>query len=139
MSHHHNEDDWIILVDEAGQEYRYSMERVIEVDDKQYVILIPEIQANAQEEEAHVFRLETDEDGEEILLDVEDEELDKIQQLLGEEMEEDWLAEEEDEADGADADDTLDENTFEEDAQEGEEGDAALQQAKENGQGGDAE
>ncbi|NLC53074.1 MAG: DUF1292 domain-containing protein [Firmicutes bacterium] len=82
MSHHHGEEDWIILVDEDNQEYRYSLERTLEMDDKKYVILVPEIQENPVEEEAHVFRLETDENDEEILVDVEEEELEKIQALL---------------------------------------------------------
>ena len=45
------------------------------MDDKRYVILVPEIQENPDEEEAHVFRLETDANNEEILVDVEEEEL----------------------------------------------------------------
>ena len=45
------------------------------MEEKKYVILVPEIQEDPEEEEAHVFRLETDETGEEILVDVEDEEL----------------------------------------------------------------
>ncbi|MBA2132083.1 DUF1292 domain-containing protein [Capillibacterium thermochitinicola] len=80
--HHHGEEDWIILVDEDNQEYRYSLERTLEMDDKKYVILIPEIQENPDEEEAHVFRLETDANNDEILVDVDEEELEKIQALL---------------------------------------------------------
>lgn len=79
------EQDWIILMDEDGQEYRYSLERLLEVEDRKYVILVPEIQENEDEEEAHVFRLDTDEEGEEILVDVEDEELKEVQDLLEEE------------------------------------------------------
>lgn len=138
MSHHHNEEDWIVLVDEDGQEYRYSMERVIEVEDKKYVILIPEIQENELEEEAHVFRLETDENGEEILMDVEDEELDKIQQLIEDELAEDWLDEEQDDVDEADADDALDQQIQDEAGPDQDEGEPAAQQNKDE-QGRDAE
>ena len=66
------EQDWIILMDDDGNEYRYSLERLLEVEDRKYVILVPEIQESEDEEEAHVFRLDTDEDGEEILVDVEE-------------------------------------------------------------------
>ena len=98
MSHNHNEEEWIVLVDEDGQEYRYSLERALEVEDKKYVILIPEVQENEAEEEAHVFRVETDENDEEILVDVEDEELEKIQELLEEEsLDGDFLDDDEDE------------------------------------------
>ncbi len=79
---HNNQEDWIILVDEDGQEYRYSLDRVLELEDKEYVILIPEIQESAEEEEAHVFRVDTDEKGEEILVEPDEEELDKILEIL---------------------------------------------------------
>ena len=82
MSHNHEQEDWIVLVDEDKREYRYSLERTLELEDKKYVILIPEFQENPAEEEAHVFRLENDENNEEILVDVEEEELEKIQALL---------------------------------------------------------
>ena len=82
MSHNHEQEDWIVLVDEDNREYRYSLERTLELEDKKYVILIPEFQENPAEEEAHVFRLENDENNEEILVDVEEEELEKIQALL---------------------------------------------------------
>ena len=88
MSHNH-EEDWIVLVDEDNQEYRYSLERTLELDDKKYVILIPEFQEDAAEEEAHVFRIETDENNEEILVDVDEDELEKIQELLETEVDED--------------------------------------------------
>lgn len=88
------EQDWIVLMDEDGYEYRYSLERVLELEEKKYVILIPELQENEDEEEAHVFRLETDEDGEEILVDVEDNELEEVQNYLeGEEPQEEILEE----------------------------------------------
>lgn len=121
MSDHHNEEDWIVLVDEDGQEYRYSMERAIEVEDKKYVILIPEIQESEHDEEAHVFRLETDEKGEEILVDVEDEELDKIQQLLEDEESDGDLSDE----DQDDEDDTN--QNDQDDDEDAKEGDAAEQ------------
>jgi len=96
---HEAEQDWIVLVDDDGQEYRYSLERVVELEEKKFVILVPETQENPDEEEAHVFRLDTDETGEEILVDVDDQELDEIQQLLEddyqEEAEEEEVEEEE--------------------------------------------
>ncbi|NLW08229.1 MAG: DUF1292 domain-containing protein [Firmicutes bacterium] len=77
-------DEFLVLVDEEGEEHRYSLERIVELDEKKYVVMIPEIQ-EGEEEEAHVFRLEVEKDGEEVLVDVEDEELDKIQELLDKE------------------------------------------------------
>ena len=79
------QDALLVLVDEEGEEHRYSLERIVELDNKKYVVMIPEIQ-EGDEEEAHVFRLETEQDGEEVL-DVEDEELDRIQAYLDQEAE----------------------------------------------------
>lgn len=86
MTHGPEQDEWLILVDEDGQEYRYSLERVVEMEEKKYVVMVPEVQ-EGKEEEAHVFRLENDEAGEEVLVDVEDAELEKIQQMLDKEEE----------------------------------------------------
>ncbi|HHT05376.1 MAG TPA: DUF1292 domain-containing protein [Hydrogenispora sp.] len=123
MSHHHGEEDWIILVDEDNQEYRYSLERTLEMDDKRYVILVPEIQENPVEEEAHVFRLETDANNEEILVDVEDEELEKIQALLETESADlDFI---DDDSDYEDEDDEADVGGGVEELQETAEGDDA--------------
>ena len=123
MSHHHGEEDWIILVDEDNQEYRYSLERTLELDDKRYVILVPEIQENPVEEEAHVFRLETDANNEEILVDVEDEELEKIQALLETESADlDFI---DDDSDYEDEDDEADVGGGVEELQETAEGDDA--------------
>ncbi len=80
------QDDLLVLVDEEGEEHRYSLERIVELDEKKYVVMIPEIQ-EGEEEEAHVFRLETEQDGEVVLVDVEDEELDRIQAYLDKEAE----------------------------------------------------
>jgi putative Holliday junction resolvase len=80
------QDALLVLVDEEGEEHRYSLERIVELDNKKYVVMIPEIQ-EGDEEEAHVFRLETEQDGEEVLVDVEDEELDRIQAYLDQEAE----------------------------------------------------
>lgn len=91
--HDHDQDEWIVLVDEDGVEHRYALERVVEIGEKKYVIMVPEVQ-EGEEEEAHVFRIDTDEDGEEILVDVEDEEIEEIQQML---ENEDWDGEDEEE------------------------------------------
>lgn len=89
--HEHDQDEWIVLVDEEGVEHRYALERVVEIGEKKYVIMVPEVQ-DSEEEEAHVFRIDNDEDGEEILVDVEDEEIEEIQQML---ENEDWDGDEE--------------------------------------------
>lgn len=88
---HEMEEEWIVLVDDEGTEYRYAFERLIEMDDKKYYILVPENQDESGEmEEAHVFRLDTDADGNEILVDIDDQEMEKIEELLENEDDDEW-------------------------------------------------
>lgn len=80
---HEMEDEGIVLVDDEGTEYRYVFDRLIELDDKKYYILVPETQEeDAEVEEAHVFRLDTDAEGNEILVDIDDQEMEKIEAYL---------------------------------------------------------
>ena len=97
--HDHNhdmEEEWIVLVDEEGTEYRYSLERVLELENKKYAILVPELQdEDTEADEAHVFRIDTDDAGDEVLVDVDDDEITKIQQALENEDWDDEVDEEE--------------------------------------------
>lgn len=78
MSHDHDhslEDEIITLTDEDGQEHQFAILDVIEVDNKEYAILIPTDESEEEsEDEAVILRLETDETGEEVLVDIEDDE-----------------------------------------------------------------
>jgi putative Holliday junction resolvase len=78
MTHDHEhslEDEVITLTDEDGQEHQFAILDVIEVDSKEYAILIPTDEAEEDsEDEAVILRLETDETGEEVLVDIEDDE-----------------------------------------------------------------
>lgn len=93
---HEMEEEWIVLVDDEGTEYRYAFDRLIELDDKKYYILVPESQEDAEMEEAHVFRLDNDADGNEILVDIDDQEMVKIEEYL-ENEEDEWEEIEEEE------------------------------------------
>lgn len=70
--------DLVTLVDEEGHEHQFSIVDVVEVDEHRYALMVPvgeEKQgAEEEEEEAYIFRLETDENGEDILVDVDDDE-----------------------------------------------------------------
>lgn len=70
--------DLVTLVDEEGHEHQFSIVDVVEVDERRYALMVPvgeEKQgAEEEEEEAYIFRLETDENGEDILVDVDDDE-----------------------------------------------------------------
>ncbi len=70
-------DDLVTLVDEEGQEHQFSIVDVVELDERRYALMIPvgeeKEDIDSDEEEAYIFRLETDEKGEDILVDVDDE------------------------------------------------------------------
>ncbi|MCL6589814.1 MAG: DUF1292 domain-containing protein [Firmicutes bacterium] len=88
--------NWITLIDEDGKEHRFNLLNILEMEGLKYAVMVPEQQANEDEEEAFIFRLETDEDGEEVLVDIEDdEEFNRVCELLNELEDE----EEEEEAD----------------------------------------
>ena len=78
--------DLVTLVDEEGNEHQFELIDVIEVDERRYAIMTPvEEDDSAEEGEAYIFRLETDENGEEILVDVDDEdEFDRVCAALDE-------------------------------------------------------
>lgn len=81
--------NWITLVDEEGQEHRFNLLEILEVDGMKYAVMVPESEANDEEEEAVIFRIETDEQGEEFLADIEDdEEFSKVCEILAEMVEE---------------------------------------------------
>lgn len=85
--------NWITLVDEEGKEHRFNLINILEMDGLKYAVMVPEQQVEETEEEAFIFRLETDEDGEEVLVDIEDDEefnrvCEMLDELEGEEEEE---------------------------------------------------
>jgi putative Holliday junction resolvase len=84
------EDELIILTDEEGIEHEFSIIDVIEVDNRQYAILLP-ADEDEEEGEAVIFRIE-EEDGEDVLVDIEDD--DEFERVV--EVWEELLAEEED-------------------------------------------
>lgn len=91
------ETNWITLVDEDGHEHRFNLLNVVEVDGGKYAVMVPEVASDEtaeDDEEAVVFKIETDENGEEVLVDIEDdEEFAKVCEALEEMIDE----EEEDE------------------------------------------
>ena len=67
------ETNWITLVDEEGHEHRFDLLNIVEVESAKYAVMIPEFQEpESDQEEAVIFRIETDEEGEEVLVDIED-------------------------------------------------------------------
>ena len=62
----------IVLTDEEGNEYEFEVVQVLEVEGKKYAVLFPLNDENIDEDEAIIMRIETGEDGEDIIVDIED-------------------------------------------------------------------
>ncbi|NPV70723.1 MAG: DUF1292 domain-containing protein [Firmicutes bacterium] len=100
-------DDTIVLKDEDGEEHEFSVVDVIEVDGKEYAILLPmdhELDQGADiediEEGAVIFRVESDGKGEEVLVEIDDD--DEWERVAG--AWEEIIEDEEDEDDEDDED-----------------------------------
>jgi uncharacterized protein YrzB (UPF0473 family) len=85
------ETNWITLVDEDGHEHRFNLLNVLEVDGLKYAVMLPEVpQDEEEDEEAVIFRIDTDEAGEEVLVDIEDDqEFAKVCEVLEDMYQED--------------------------------------------------
>ncbi len=66
-------DDVLILVDEEEQEHPFQMIDMVEVDGNQYAVLVP-LEEGSDEDEAIILKIVLDENGEEVLYDIEDDE-----------------------------------------------------------------
>lgn len=62
----------ITLYDEDGEETEFEVLGVINLEDKDYYILTPVDEADEEDAQAYIFRADTDENGEDILVEVED-------------------------------------------------------------------
>lgn len=80
---HEEDENIIVLEDESGVEHRYYLERILELGEKKYAIMSPEFLEEGEEDGvSYPFRIDTDDAGNEVLVDVEDEEFEKIQEYL---------------------------------------------------------
>jgi len=68
------EEEIITLTDEEGNEHEFVVVDVIEVETKEYAILLPIDTEEDEEAEAVILRLEKDGDGDDVLVDIESEE-----------------------------------------------------------------
>ena len=68
---HDHDEEVIVLTDEDGNEHEFSIVQVIKVDEKDYAILLP-LHGEEEEEEAVILRIDQ-ENGEDVLVEIEDE------------------------------------------------------------------
>lgn len=66
------EKETITLYDEDGQETEFEVLGIVNVEDNDYAILVPLDDDENEGEEAYIFRIDTDENGDEVLMEVED-------------------------------------------------------------------
>lgn len=86
-------DDIITIVDEDGAEHDVAVFGVFDVDGKKYAVLAPvdeDEDENEEEDdfesEAFILRFDTDEDGNEIMVEIDDEEWEKVKDKCMEEF-----------------------------------------------------
>lgn len=79
---HEQELEWIELQDEEGKTHKFVVDTFFELDEKQYALLIAEDQMEAEEPELSVLRIEQDEDGNDVLADLEEDEFEKVRAAI---------------------------------------------------------
>lgn len=85
-------DDIITIVDEDGTEHDVLVFGVLEMEGNKYAVLAP-ADVEEEETEAFILRFDTDEDGNEIMVEIDDEEWEKVKDACMEEF--DFFVEEE--------------------------------------------
>ncbi len=75
----------ITLVDESEQEVEFTIVDYLEIDEKRYLVLLPD---EDPEGGAIILRVELDDDGEDVLVEIEDDdEFDEVVRILEEDEE----------------------------------------------------
>ncbi len=93
------EDRKVVLTDEEGEEHEFEVLDIIEVDGSEYAILFPVEEGENEDEEeevdeAIILKIGTDENGEEVLTEIEDdEEWEKVADAYDSMMEDDEVDE----------------------------------------------
>ncbi|WP_258359922.1 DUF1292 domain-containing protein [Moorella sulfitireducens (nom. illeg.)] len=68
-----DQENTVILTDDEGQEYEFVVVDILKVEDDEYAILLPVEAADTESAEAIVLKIGIDEDGNEVLYEIEDE------------------------------------------------------------------
>lgn len=96
-------EDTVVLTDEDGEEHEFELLDVLEVEGNRYAVLVPYGEEEEDADEAVILRLETDPDGKEVLVQIEDdEEWERVADAWDEVLEEegdDLMGEEEEDDD----------------------------------------
>jgi uncharacterized protein YrzB (UPF0473 family) len=77
---HELEESTVVLTDEEGNEHEFELLTILDVDGNNYAVLLPLMQPEVEdeaaefEEEAIILRISQDEDGNDVLQEIEDDE-----------------------------------------------------------------
>ena len=87
MTEFREDENIVVLTDEDGQEHEFEIVDVLNIDDTDYAILaVPD-----SDEDAIVLRIEQDDNGNHILVDIEDEEeWNRVAEVWDEIQDEEW-------------------------------------------------
>jgi uncharacterized protein YrzB (UPF0473 family) len=89
-------DDVVILVDDEGKEMEFEHLDTVEMNDKEYVVLLPVEQEEGETDEVVILKIEHGDNGEDSFITVEDEkELDEVFEEFKAHMEEEYDEDEE--------------------------------------------
>ena len=81
---HEQELDWIEVQDEEGKTHKFLVDSIFELDEKQYALLLAEDQIKVEEPEFSVLRIDQDEDGNDVLVDLEEAEFARVCEAIDE-------------------------------------------------------
>lgn len=70
-------EDVITLIDEEGEEHEFTVLDILDVDGTEYAILVP-VDDEEPEDEVVIFKFTEDDEGNEILVEIEDDEWEKV-------------------------------------------------------------
>ncbi len=73
------DDNIITLVDEAGEEHEFILLEMVEIEEGVYAVLLPQADP---EDGVVVLRVEKDSDGQDILVSIDDDEFEKVREIL---------------------------------------------------------
>ncbi|GEA16073.1 MAG: hypothetical protein PWR22_1537 [Moorella sp. (in: firmicutes)] len=68
-----DQENTIVLTDDEGQEHEFVVVDILNVEDDEYAILLPVGTSDTEAAEAIVLKIGLDEDGNEVLYEIEDE------------------------------------------------------------------
>ena len=66
-------DDVVVLMDEDGNETEFEYLDTVEMEEKEYVVLLPVLENRAEAEEVLILRVDQDDEGEDVFSSIDDE------------------------------------------------------------------